>query len=193
MSSKGSAHLTHVFHIFLTDFDERRDLCCILDLVWRRRERGRQYDVVPGAERFVPESTPLNVTWTPTLNLPAEVIPKPPVPKLRVGEDTKDPDCYKSKGSHRLRWKQETRERERTLEFTLTISRVRVPEIGRAVYLILRRIVSGALNSGDSFTYYESGIPCHLCLEYGQFCFGTRERLMIVPGKVSLGQLPGRN
>lgn len=44
----------------------------------------------------------------------------------------------------------------------------------------------GIVNCAKSFTYYEPGIPCHLCLVYGQFRFGARERLLIVTRKVSL-------
>ena len=43
------------------------------------------------------------------------------------------------------------------------------------------------------FAYHEPGVPRHLCLVYGEFRFGTRERLLIVIREVSLGQLPGRS
>lgn len=45
----------------------------------------------------------------------------------------------------------------------------------------------------STLTYYESGVPRHLRLVYGDFHFGTGELLLIVTGKMTLGQLPGRN
>jgi hypothetical protein len=45
----------------------------------------------------------------------------------------------------------------------------------------------------SDFTYYEPGVPSHLRLEYGEFRFGTRELFLVVTGKVSMGQLPGKD
>jgi hypothetical protein len=71
---------------------------------------------------------------------------------------------------------------------------MRVPEVRDTIYLILKRFVSdGFWIANKLFAYHDPGVPCHFCLIYGKFHFGTRERLLIVTRKVPLGQLSGRN
>ena len=95
--------LTHVLHVFFTDFDEWCNLRCISDLVWRWRKLGGQYDIVTNAERRVPESASFDVVWTPLFKLPAEVIPKPLAVDLRMGEDIEHTDRCQRKKSRWVR------------------------------------------------------------------------------------------
>ena len=93
-----AGHPTHILYIIFTDFVKCCGLRYILDLVFQYRKHSGQYNNrVAGALRFISESAPPDIVWTPVLKLPAEGIPKPLTAKLCVGEDTKHPDHCQSR------------------------------------------------------------------------------------------------